>query len=124
MNMLGTLAHELHGLNIPYEFMRWTGAVEYPYFVGEYNEIAGTSEDGHKETTIIITGYTRGDWMDLETVREQIEHHFPAAGGLRLPTDNGCVVFFYSNGFPLLTEEAELKRIQITLNAHEWRNCT
>ena len=121
MNALGILAQEIQGLHIPYEFMRWTGGMEYPYFTGEYSEVATLTEDGHKEYTVMVNGFTRGSWLELEQAREAIERHFPTAGGFRAQSDDGSVAIYYSNSFPVPTDEAELKRIQITLDVHEWK---
>ena len=120
--MLGILATELHSIGVPYEFMRWTSDVQYPYFVGEYMENVMVNEDGCKEYDLIITGTTTGSWMELEEIRRKIEDHFPSVFGLRIPTDDGAVVFHYENSFPVDTGEADLKRIQINLGAKEWRN--
>jgi hypothetical protein len=121
MTMLGVLAQELSAIGIPYAFVRWTTRLQYPYFVGEYTETPVTDEDGGKESTVLLTGTTNGDWIDLERARAKIERHFPAIYGLRRPVDDGVVVFYYSNSLPVPTGEAELKRIQINLQIKEWR---
>lgn len=119
--MLGFVAAELEKLGVPYEFMRWTSQLQYPYFVGEYSETITATEDGRKESTLILTGFTRGSWLELEQIRAKIENHFPAAGGLRGQTDNGAVVVFYGNSFPVDTGEADLKKIQINLDIRTWK---
>jgi hypothetical protein len=121
MSVLGIIATELNNIGVPYEFMRWTSDVEYPYFIGEYSETPTASENGYKESTLILTGTAKKDWLDLERIREKIEHHFPRIYGLRLATDHGAVVIFYDNSFPVDTGEADLKRIQINLQVMEWR---
>lgn len=120
--MLNFIATELENIGVPYEFMRWTTPVQYPYFVGEYQETTISTEDGASEFTVILTGFTRGKWLELEQIKEKIKRHFPVAGGLRGQIDGGAVVVSYENGFPVPTGEAELKRIQINLNVKEWRN--
>jgi hypothetical protein len=121
-SVLNIVSTELHGIGVPYEFMQWTSAVEYPYFVGEYSEEPVDTEDGYKSSTILLTGTTKGKWLELEQYRAKIENHFAAVGGLRKSTDNGTVVIFYANSFPVPTGEADLKRIQINLQVKEWRN--
>lgn len=121
MNVLGIIAGEMRTIGVPYEFMRWTGTVPDEYFIGEYSEFVGNSEDGARETTMIITGTTRGSWAVLEEYRERIRKHFSAVYGLRMPTDDGAVAIFYGNAFPVPTDEADLKRIQINLQIKEWR---
>lgn len=122
MSVLGIIATELNKIGVPYEFMRWTSAVVDTYFTGEYSEAPATTEDGFRESTLMLTGTTIVEWMDLEQFRSKIEHHFPAIYGLRLDTDAGAVVIFYENSFPVPTGEADLKRIQINLKVMEWRN--
>lgn len=121
MAVLGVISDELNSIGVPYEFMRWTSAVEYPYFVGEYSEISPITEDGYKESTMILTGTTRGSWFDLEQIRSKIERHFPPIYGLRKATDEGTVAIFYANSFPVDSGESDLKRIQINLQIKEWR---
>lgn len=120
-SVLTTIAKELQKINVPYEFMRWTSSVTYPYFVGEYTEATTDTEDGYGEYDLTITGTTRNTWMELETIREKIENHFPSIGGLRSSTDKGTVVIFYENSFPVPTGEADLKRIQINLHIKVWK---
>ena len=121
MTVLKIINEELTLLSIPYEFMQWTAPVTYPYFVGEYSEFATDAEDGSKETSFILTGTTRGSWLELEQMKAKIEGHFPAAGGLRSLTPTGTVTVFYETGSPVRTGEADLKRIQINLRVKEWR---
>ena len=122
MSVLGIIATELNSIGVPYEFMRWTSAVEYPYFIGEFTETPTMREDGYREGTLMVTGTTTGSWMDLEQYRAKIEKHFPSIFGLRLTTDDGVVVIHYGHSFPVDTGEADLKRIQINLDVREWRN--
>lgn len=122
MTVLGIIADEMNHLDVPYEFMRWTSGVQYPYFIGEYSETATDTEDGYKESTLMITGTTKGSWLELEQIKEKIEHHFSRIYGLRKSTDSGTVVIFYENSFPVPTGEADLKRIQINLHVKEWGN--
>lgn len=122
MSMLGIFAAEMGILDVPYEYMRYTSTVNGAYWVGEYTDTPTTTEDGHKEGTLLLTGTTRGTWLELEQVRAKIERHFPTIYGLRKSTDNGAVVFYYDNAFPVDTGEADLKRIQINVKVKEWRN--
>ena len=122
MSVLDIIATELNSIGVPYEYMRWTSTVEYPYFIGEFSETPTMTEDGYREGTLMVTGTTTGSWMDLERYRAKIEHHFPAIYGLRLATGTGAVIIHYGNSFPVPTGEADLKRIQINLEVKEWRN--
>lgn len=106
---------------IPYEFMRFTAPVEGEYWVGEYTETPSINEDGYEECTLLLTGTTRGSWLDLEQSKEKIKHLFPAVGGFRTTTEAGTMCVFYENAFPVPTGEAELKRMQINLHIKQWK---
>ena len=121
MTALNTVKDELHIIGVPYEFMRWTGPVNGQYWIGEFTETPTDTEDGAKEGTLILTGTTRGSWLELVQTKEKIENHFPTVYGLRKTTDDGAVVIFYDNSFPIDTGEAELKRIQINLQVKQWK---
>jgi hypothetical protein len=119
--VLGVVNNELQSIGVPYEFMRWTSPVEDRYWIGEYTETPTNTEDGYEEGTLILTGTTRTTWSVLMQDRAKIEDHFPRIGGLRAATDNGAVVIFYDNSFPVDTGEADLKRIQINLHIKMWK---
>ena len=120
-SVLKTIKEELNSIDVPYEFMRWTSAVKYPYFVGEYSETPTDTEDGYEESTMMLTGTTKGLWLELENIKEKIKNHFPNPYGLRKSTGDGTVVIFYENSFPVDTGESDLKRIQINLKIKKWR---
>ena len=118
---LGIANEELKNIDVPYEFMRWTSPVEDRYWVGEFTETPTDTEDGYEEGTLILTGTTKNSWAVLMQDRVKIKDHFPNIGGLRKATDNGVVVIFYDNAFPVPTGEADLKRIQINLQIKAWK---
>lgn len=118
--MLKTIATELQNMGIPYEYGEWTGELTYPYFVGEYSEFVTLTEDGKREYTFILNGFSRGRWSELEQIKEQIRGHFPTVGGFRTSTDNGSIVISYDNTITI-HETDDLKRIQINLNVQEWK---
>ena len=120
MNVLGIFANELKNIGVPYEFMEWTSPVQYPYFIGEYAETVPVTEDGYESSSLILTGTTKGSWLELEQIKEKIKNHFPSIFGLRKSTDTGAVVFYYANSLPVPTGEAGLKRIQINIDVKEW----
>lgn len=119
MSVLGIINNEMKDMGVPYEFMKWTSAVTYPYWIGEYSEVPTLTEDGYKETSLILTGTTKGSWLELEQTKSLIEKRFQF--GVNYSTDEGAVAIFYSNSFPVPTGEADLKRIQINLQVKEWK---
>ena len=103
-----------------YAFLQWKGKPEYPYVIGEYSESDVPSEDGRSEATFILTGFSRTTAFDLELIKCQIRNFF--YGGKTAITSSGNgIAIFYSNAFPVPTEDAELKKIQINLIIKEWK---
>lgn len=118
---LKAVSDSMEALGLNYALMRWEGGPDYPYFVGEYQEVPMTTEDGLQETDFTLTGYTRGSWLDLETAKEQIMKYFHPIWGKRVITDETGVAILYANSFAVPTVEAELKKIEINLIIKEWK---
>lgn len=96
--------------------------VVYPYFVGEYQEFESTTEDGKQESTFMLNGFSRGDWLELVYAKEKIEKYFNRIWGRTVITDNGsAVAVFYSDSLIVPTGDMELKRVQINLKVMEWK---
>ena len=107
-------------LGIVYSFMEYKGN-EYPYFVGEYTESPQPNEDGLQETTFILSGFSRGTWLELEEAKEKIKDHYNKVCGRVAIADNGsAVAIFYASSLIIPTGDAELKKIQINLEVKEW----
>lgn len=118
IDILAAISDVMGELGVTYAFERFEGDPEYPYFVGEYTETEVFTEDGLRECTVTITGTTKGEWIELEGVREKIEHAFNPVSGYR-PGEG--IVIYYAWAMPVPTDEADLKRIQISLNCKKWR---
>ena len=110
-------------LGLEYNFMEYAGnPVVYPYFVGEVTETEGVTEDGLQESTFLLTGFSRGTWLELEEAREKIENYFNSVSGLTVITDSGSgVAIFYAHSLVVPTGDAELKKVQINLSIKEWK---
>lgn len=121
MDKLKFISDQMAVIGIPYEFMEWTSAVTYPYFVGEITEHPVTTGDGKHESTMLLTGFHRGKYIDLERAKAKINQHFHPLYGLIRKTDNGYIAVFFDDCFYVPTNEADLKRIQITLKIKEWK---
>lgn len=121
MEKLKFIKEQMGVIDVPYEFMEWTSAVRYPYFVGEITDDAPINEDGAEESTMILTGWHRGRYIDLERIKAKIKKHFDPIYGLRGSTDSGSIAVFFDSAFPLPSGEAELKKIQINLKIKEWK---
>ena len=96
--------------------------IVYPYFVGEITEREAMTEDGLQESTVLLTGFHRGEWLDLVDTAEKIENYFNSVSGKTVITDNGsAVAVFYAGSLIVPTGDAELKSIQVNLNIKEWK---
>ncbi len=115
------ISDQMAALGVLYEFGEWTSGVKYPYFVGEITEEPTTTEDGLEESTLILTGFNRGKYIDLETVKNKIKQHFNPICGLCAATDSGSIVVFFDGSFYIPTGEADLKKIQINLKIKQWK---
>ena len=121
-NVLKVMTKAMGNLGLEYGFIRYNKKpVVYPYWVGEYQESPPISESGHSISTFMLSGFHRGEWADLETQKEKIENYFNKVSGKTVMAEDGsAVAIFYANSLIVPTMDAELKRIQINLDVHEW----
>ena len=121
MDKLKFINEQMDILAVPYEFGEWTSKVNYPYTVGEITEEPITTEDGLEESTMILTIFHRGRYIDIETIKNKIKKHFNPISGLCAKTDSGSVAVFFDGSFYIQTGEADLKKMQINLKIKEWK---
>lgn len=120
MKAMGYVSDMMAALSLPYAFMRWTGTtIPDVYFTGEYSEMPSTTreENGRQDVTVILRGFTRGDWMLLEEAKEKIEKS--CAKTVILSDGTGLAVF-YDSAMPVPTGDAQLKSIKINLTIQVW----
>ena len=108
-------------LGLNYAFLRWKDEPKYPYFTGEYQETPSTTEDGMQESDFTLTGWHRGNLLDLETAKEKIENYFYRDGRTTIAPNGNAVVVSYSHSFVIPSGDAELQKIEIHLNVKEWK---
>lgn len=117
--LLKFISDRLESVKINYEYGEWNSEIVYPYFVGEYADLEPYTEDGLQESDFTLNGFTRGDWIDLESAKETIERLFSDSTTI---LDNGSGInISYSGCLIVPTGDAELKRIQINLKIKEWK---
>lgn len=122
---LQIIADAMDALGIEYGFGVYrgnaAGKIVYPYFVGEYTETPPLYENGLQESTVMLTGFHRGTWEQLEAAKAKIENYFNKVSGKTVMADDGsAVIVFYDNALVIPKEDAELKCIQINLSVQEW----
>lgn len=115
---LGLIADSLDDIGINYEFAEWSSEVPATYFIGEYQEEESITEDGMQNTTFILTGTTRGRWLELEQAKAKIEKEFENKTAI---INHQGIAVWYSSSLPVPTDVEELKRIQINLKIKEWK---
>ena len=116
---LAIIDADMESLGLNYAFQRWTGDAVDTYFVGEF---AGVPSDTlEAETSFILTGFTRGAFIELMDAAEKIENLY--GNGKATITDNGTgVVVLFENALGNLpTGDAEVQKIQINLTVKEWK---
>ena len=121
MDKLKFIKKQMDLLAVPYEFGEWASKIQYPYFVGEITEEPVTTESGLQESTMILTGFTRGKYIAMEKMKDAIKAHFHPVHSLVGQTESGAIVVFFDGAFYIPTGEADLKRIQINLKIKEWK---
>lgn len=120
--VLGAVAAELAAAGINYEYGWYTSdEIQYPYWVGEYAETEGTTEDGVREGQIMLTGTNMGTALDLERDRAKIERAFPRVEGKAVEIEGGYACFWYANALTVPVDVEDLTRLQININFKEWR---
>lgn len=109
-------------LGLEYAFARYQKQpFVYPYWVGEYNEDEPMYENGFQSSSFTLTGFHRGEWLDLEMQKESIANYFNKISGRTVMAEDGsAVAVFYNNSLIIPTMDAELKKIQVNLDIHEW----
>ena len=120
--VLKIISDAMNSLGLEYDFGTYKkNPVVYPYFVGEYQETEPMTEDGLQETTFLLSGFNRGEWLVLEEAIDKFEKYF-GYGGKTVIADNGsAVAVFYAGTLIVPTGDAELTKIQVNLRIKEWK---
>lgn len=119
--VLAVVNDQLEQIGINYEFGRMSKSPpDYPYWVGDYTEPEGLTEDGKETPTVFLTGFSRGNHLELENQKSIIKDHF--RHGVSVITETGAaVVIFYGGSVPIPLEDDDLKKVQITLSIKTWK---
>ena len=119
---LKIIKEAMETLGLEYGFLRYNKKpMVYPYWVGSYQENPIVSESGHSTSLFSLTGNHRGEWDDLEAQKELIENYFNKVSGKTVMAEDGsAVAIFYANTLIIPSIDAEVKRMQINFDIHEW----
>lgn len=121
MDKLRFIKEQMEILEVPYEYGEWTEEITYPYFTGEIIESPYTTEDGFHGSSLKITGWHRGYMVELERYKNKIEQHFHPITGCTQKMDNSTIAGFYESAFYIPSGDADLKKIEISIELKEWR---
>jgi hypothetical protein len=121
-NALKIIKKAMETLGLEYGFLRYNKKpIVYPFWVGSYQENPIVSESGHSTSLFSLTGNHRGSWDDLEAQKERIENYFNKVSGKTVTAEDGsAVAIFYANTLIIPSVDAEVKRMQINFDIHEW----
>lgn len=118
---LAILRTAMTDMNLPYALGQYRA---YPlpetYFVGQWTDAEGFTEDGRTDSTVTLLGYSRVGLDALLAASRAIQARFPAYGWTCI-TDSGSGLAISFAGASLLTDiDGAARRISINLNIKEW----
>lgn len=117
MECLGIINKIMTDAGLHYEFGRMSKAYSL-YFVGSYQEVSSSSENGMQELTFYLDCYTTGSYSELEQAKEKIKQLF---WNYTTVTKSGTgIAISYESVIPVPIDTADYKHIQINLNVKEW----
>lgn len=116
--VLEFVKEQMDELEVPYRFWEWAGDVPETYFVGDYTETGGDSEDGLIEGEVTLSGFTRGTYADLDALRDKIYLRF--RNGERILKDGKGAVITYSHAMTVPSDLEGVRRMEIYLTTFEW----
>lgn len=120
--VLKLISQEMASIPLDYHFqVNKKSKPTYPYFVGELIPADTNSEDGRKEYTWIVTGFSRSTILDLLESVEKIEKHFPSVEGLCV-VNSTCSIVIYTSTTRVLESGAEgLQKTETYLTIKTWK---
>lgn len=130
LEVLKALDTHLAGhLGLNYEFGQMSDSPpKYPYWVGDYTESESLTEDGVEQPIIILNGFSRGKFIELEKQKEKIKEYFKFGKTdlmtVTLPdqtTSKVSVNIWFSDSINIPDDNLDLKRCQIHLNTKIWK---
>lgn len=106
------------GLNYSYGEMT-ASPPAYPYWVGELGESLRSDGLEHSEASVILSGFSRGSFAELEAQKDLIRGQFRF--GVEKTTSGGALLLAYFDGaVNIPTDDDRLKRCQIKIKIQIW----
>lgn len=119
-DILKAVSDSLEGIGITYAYGWYKDHPGYPYWVGDYTETEGSTEDGLRTASMTLTG-TAEKLIDLETDRAAIERLYNPIEGITMPFDKGMVKIWYASSLSVPVDVEGICKLQINLTIKEWR---
>ena len=129
LEVLTALNTHMEHLDLNYEFGQMSESPpKYPYWVGDFIESEGLTEDGMEIPTIILAGFSRGTHLELEEQKERIKKYFKFGKTdlmtVTLPDGSESKVsinIWFADSINIPDDNMDLKRCQIHLNTKIWK---
>lgn len=126
--VLKLVASEMRKAGVDYHFLKnKKKKTTYPYFVGDLIPAEPVTEDGKKEFTLVLDGFSRksetteGTLFELLEEAEKIEEHFPQVEGLTAVVRNQAIAVFYCGCQAVDSGDEQLERVQVSLTIKTWK---
>lgn len=121
IEVLKELNKQLESIGLNYEFKEMSKSPPtYPYWVGDYTLDEPLNEDGMEQSTILLTGFSRGTAMELEEDKALIKDHFKH--DVSVITEAGsAVVFSYGGCFTIPQDEFSIVKCQVNIIIKTWK---
>lgn len=116
--VLSFMNQQLAEIGVPYRFWEWAGEPPQTYFVGEFIETGGYSEDGRIEGEFTLSGFSRESYSALDVYRDLIYKRFRTPE--RAVINGRGVAVVYSHALLVPSGLDGVKRMEIYLSTNEW----
>jgi len=120
--ILTLINEEMETLQIPYEYEQWTGAVQYPYFVGELLPEIPMNEDGISEYTFFLRGWTKKKFQTAINLAATFRKRYPVTGRHVLQNGKGISIFYDTLNTLPHDQDEEIKSVEFRFTIKLYNN--
>lgn len=119
---LSILRAAMADMRLPYALGQYRAApLPETYFVGQWVDAEGFTEDGREDSTMTLLGYSRAGLDALMTAARAIQARFPDYGWTGLTSSGSGIAIAFAGVTALTDIDGAARRISINLNIKEWR---